>query len=218
MRLYVNGNLDNSKTYGGTVDTTTSDLVIGSRAWNDRFFNGNIDEVAIYNRVLSDTEIADHYQRGIMRLKYQVRSCNDSACSGETFIGPDGTSSSYYEWGTTNSTSTPSFNLTNLTNNQYFQYKAYFETDDSSYSPELRSTTINYTGGGGGETTASACLDLSPDLVDDYLPAIPTDPKDGSANKTYYAVKQTSSGNLRVVACNAELGEDIHEPKQLKLY
>ncbi len=110
-----------------------------------RPFKGEIDEVAIYNRALSATEIADMYKRGALKLKYQVRSCDDAACSGESFVGPDGTSNDYYEWGTTNSTSAPSFTLTNVPDNRYFQYKAFFESDSSTYSPELKSVTVDYT-------------------------------------------------------------------------
>jgi hypothetical protein len=35
--------------------------------------------------------------------------------------------------------------LTNVVNNQFFQYKAYLETDNSSYSPELKSVVIGPT-------------------------------------------------------------------------
>ncbi|HDH31647.1 MAG TPA: hypothetical protein ENH26_02640, partial [Candidatus Wolfebacteria bacterium] len=152
VKIYKEG----SEAYSGTLATGTSitgggSLVlaqeqdsVGGGFDPTQAFNGTIDEVAIYNRVLSPTEILDHYKRGVLRLKYQVRSCDDAACSGETFIGPDGTGSDYYEWGTTNSVSTPSFNLTNVIDNQYFQYKTYFETNTSSYTPELKNATINY--------------------------------------------------------------------------
>ena len=125
-------------------------------------------------------------------------------------MGPDGTGSTYYSELSNSTTSTPSLSLTNVANNQYFQYKTYFETDNSSYSPELNSVDINYSGGSTGEMTASSCLDLSSDLVDEYLAEIPMDPKDGSAGKTYYAIKQNTSGRINVIACSAELGKDIN--------
>ena len=171
-------------------------------------FLGSIDEVAIYNRVLPDSEILDHYKRGALRLKYQLRSGSTNPPTGH-FLGPDGTTGTYYSELDNKGLSLPSFSLTNVSNNQYFQYKAYFETDNSSYSPELRSVTIDYTIGGSGEITAPSCLDLSPDLVSDYLAVMPYDPSNGSLGKTYYAIQQTPEGRLTVKACSAELGESI---------
>jgi hypothetical protein len=68
--------------------------------------------------------------------KFQIRSCDDTICSGETFIGPDGTSSSYY---------LDSPEETNISDNQYFQFIAYFSTYDLAYSPELYGVNFNYT-------------------------------------------------------------------------
>ncbi len=216
MRLYVNGVLQ-SDIDTGTLNQSANDMKIGVfYTSNSLYFDGQIDEVFVFNRALSATEVADIYKRGALKLKHQVRSCDDAACSGETFIGPDGTSSTYYEWGTTNSTSTPSFSLTNVADNQYFQYKAYFETDDTSFTPELKNITIDYSDAGSStETTDAACLDLTTDLVDEYLAEIPIDPKDGTSGKTYYAVKQISSsgGNVKVISCGAELSEEINSSR-----
>jgi len=156
----VNVVSDNAGMYN--VTNNTAEFTVGGFApsYASLYFNGSIDEVAVYNRSLAPTEVADLYKRGALRLKYQARSCDDDACSGESFIGPDGTITDYYEWGTTNSTSTPSFNLTNVSDNQYFQYKAYFETDDSSYTPELKSVTADYT-----------VLNEPPDTPTNSLPA-----------------------------------------------
>ncbi len=107
-----------------------------------KIFDGYIDEVAIYNRALSQQEITDNYKRGTVRLKYQVRSCNDSACTGESFIGPDGTTSTYYSELSNSSTDLPSLFISNVPDNRYFQYKVYFDTDNASYSPELKSVTV----------------------------------------------------------------------------
>lgn len=62
-------------------------------------------------------------------------------------------------------------------------------------------------------TTADSCLDLSSALVSDYITAIPTDPKLGNANNTYYAVKKTSGGRISVQACAAENGKNITATK-----
>ncbi len=57
LRLYVNGILVASKAKSGTITTTASPLRIGgNNVWGE-FFNGLIDEVRIYNRVLAAAEI-----------------------------------------------------------------------------------------------------------------------------------------------------------------
>ena len=48
-------------------------------------FNGTIDEFAIWNRSLSDSEIEDIYLRGAVALNLSVRSCDDDACDTETW-------------------------------------------------------------------------------------------------------------------------------------
>ncbi len=127
IKIYVNGNeaksaVDSGFNIAGT--TVTSNLAkVGSG-----YFNGTMDEFSIWNRSLSTTEILDIYKRGIVRLNLTARSCDDSACSGENWVDINDASPQ---------------NLS-LTNNQYFQYKFNFETDDSSYTSELYNVSINY--------------------------------------------------------------------------
>ena len=144
----------------------------------------------------------DHYRRGALRLKYQVRSCDDSACSGEAFIGPDGTNSSYYSEVNNTSLGLPSFSLTNVDDNQYFQYKITFETSNSTYTPELNNVTVE-NNASGGETLQSSCLDLSADLTG-KLATIPQDPSQGSEEKTYYAIRRQLTGQIDVMSCDPE--------------
>jgi hypothetical protein len=62
-----------------------------------RFFTGLMDEVAVWNRALSSTEVLQLYRRGANRIKYQVRPCADSACAANpSWQGPDGTNQSYF--------------------------------------------------------------------------------------------------------------------------
>lgn len=59
--------------------------------WNhstSREFNGSIDEIAIWGRVLSEDEILQLYRRGANRIKYQVRSCASTDCSDQDTIAP----------------------------------------------------------------------------------------------------------------------------------
>src|SRR6185369_1858962 len=68
----------------------------GDPANSNERFTGNIDKVDYYSRVLSAAEITDHFRRGARRAKFQLRSCDDAACAGENFAGPDGTAATYF--------------------------------------------------------------------------------------------------------------------------
>jgi hypothetical protein len=63
LRIYINGQLVSTYSVPGPIPTTTNDLWIGNRADmpNAYVFDGCIDEVAIYNRVLTGDEILDSY-------------------------------------------------------------------------------------------------------------------------------------------------------------
>lgn len=132
LRLYVDGLLRGTNTgmspseYLSDPPTTHPPILGASSVWTgarQQFFIGDIDEVALYNRALSDAEILERYQRG--------------------------------------------------------------------------------------EATADACLDLTPFLVNRYLPVVPADPRYGNSAKTYYAVTLGADNRVEVRACSAELGEDI---------
>lgn len=151
-RLYVDGVQTDT---GGGSCTNLADggvLILGAISpesgqftQTQHEFDGYIDEAVIMDTVLTAAEIEDVYERGAIDLRFQVRSCDDAACSGETFIGPDGTASTYYQWSNTTAIGTPTFTLTNVDDNQYFQYKTFFDSIDSSLSPELKSVRVDYT-------------------------------------------------------------------------
>jgi len=64
-RLYINGILVDAINNTGVLGIPTYPLNIGNRGSNlNRGFDGYIDEVRIYNRALSATEITNLYQRG----------------------------------------------------------------------------------------------------------------------------------------------------------
>lgn len=57
LKIYVNGDLRASQTRTGTVVDGTGALTIGGT----NYFNGVIDEVAVYNAALSATQVREHY-------------------------------------------------------------------------------------------------------------------------------------------------------------
>lgn len=64
VQLFVNGDLQERLSYTTALPAEIGPFWIG--AWeNERFFNGMIDELAIYDRVLTATEVWTHYLAGI---------------------------------------------------------------------------------------------------------------------------------------------------------
>jgi hypothetical protein len=58
LRLYVNGVQSASRALTGAIRTSTGALRIGgNNIWTGEWFAGLIDEVRIYNRVLSAAEL-----------------------------------------------------------------------------------------------------------------------------------------------------------------
>jgi hypothetical protein len=61
-KIFINGTLANSKDVAGALNDTEFPLGIGFDAIdNGSFFDGNIDEVQIYNYAMSDQDVADLY-------------------------------------------------------------------------------------------------------------------------------------------------------------
>jgi hypothetical protein len=65
LSLTLNGDTPSTSAAAGTQDTPASPTVmIGKAVNNTTYFNGIIDEVALYNYPLSATQIANHYNSG----------------------------------------------------------------------------------------------------------------------------------------------------------
>ena len=58
-------------------------------------------------------------------------------------------------------------------------------------------------------TAVNDCVDLSGDLVEDYLSDIPADPKDGTAANTLYAINKTAGNRIEVSSCEPEVAATI---------
>lgn len=63
-RVYLNGALEATGTSGGAIPTNALTLKIGAASDGSHVFNGLIDEVAIFNRALSQAEIQSIYNAG----------------------------------------------------------------------------------------------------------------------------------------------------------
>jgi len=64
QRLYVNGTQVATAAFTGAVGTNATQLVLGSWDTGSEFFSGTIDDVAVYNKVLTAASIANHYNQG----------------------------------------------------------------------------------------------------------------------------------------------------------
>jgi hypothetical protein len=84
-RIYLNGDLID---VGDGLDPIFNDVRIATRYTGSSYFNGSMDEVGIWNRTLSATEIQELYERGL--AEDDSRSNND----GEV-IGPVTTMGKY---------------------------------------------------------------------------------------------------------------------------
>lgn len=63
IKGYVNGVLKGSKPQTGTLRVIGTLTAIGSASAQQLFYVGSIDEVKIYNRALTDTEVVAHFNR-----------------------------------------------------------------------------------------------------------------------------------------------------------
>ena len=69
MKLYVNGNLENSETISGNLNENGSSLLIGTRLnLPADTFAGKLDDISVYNRALTEAEIEQLYDGDLYRL------------------------------------------------------------------------------------------------------------------------------------------------------
>ena len=94
QRLYVNGSLVASQAQTGNVDTVGGDFRIGTTRATE-FFNGTIDDVAVYNKALTPAQVEAHYEAGAQAITEKVLVedwCQQypSHSIGDLHFGPDG--------------------------------------------------------------------------------------------------------------------------------
>jgi hypothetical protein len=125
-KLYLSGaekSLSASSPYG----VETGNTYIG-RSSGGYYFNGSIDEVAVWNRSLNQAEIKDLYRRGASKLNLSVQGCGDGNCTDSN-------------WTLINGTSPQNISIFNK---RYFQYKFYFETINSNFNQEVYGLGVDY--------------------------------------------------------------------------
>ncbi len=153
QRLYVNGAQVASAALSGGASTNTNPLFIG--AWNatSEFFNGTLDEAAVYGSALGSAQVLTHYSAGvsapgpvvapsdlIATAKSDTRidlQWTDNSSNETQFVVERDTSSSFPSPQTTTlGSNVTSFSDTGLSpdTNYYYRVKAKSSTDTSPYS------------------------------------------------------------------------------------
>lgn len=137
MSLYVNGTNVSHGTRGTSIGANGDGPCIGGRQTNTALgsgvgitWQGKIEEIAAWERALNHSEILDLYRRGRTELNISVRSCDDAACSGESFV----------DLGNQSNPQKLSVN-----NSRWFQFLAQFNTSLINFTPSIYNVTVNFT-------------------------------------------------------------------------
>ncbi|MDA0321823.1 MAG: choice-of-anchor B family protein [Verrucomicrobia bacterium] len=140
VELFMDGDAD-----GTGVDSNVfanAPVTLAAASAGTGHWSGCLDEVAVFQSALSQHDVEDLYKRGVLLLGLQVRTCDDAACAGEVFVGPDGTTNTVFsELGNT-TISPPVLGLTNQPSNRYVQYRAAMMTLDTKHTPRLLAVAI----------------------------------------------------------------------------
>jgi len=70
LKYYVDGSLSDSTSYSGSIPTNNENTNIGLYGNDSAYFQGSIDELRIYDRVLTESEVKDYYEK--TRVLYGV--------------------------------------------------------------------------------------------------------------------------------------------------
>jgi hypothetical protein len=195
----VNGVQEATAGVTGTILSSNSPLYIGAFSGNARYFNGDIDEIALYSRALPAQEVADHYHRGEERIRITYRACQLANCSDANLVGPSGVGT-YYSEETSSALSTPTYAINGI--GRYAQFGTTLTTGDTSLTPVVKNISLTGSQTSSTGMLAASCVDLLPSLAPTYLASIPFDPVTGSSSQTYYAVRKNSTNRIETQACS----------------
>jgi hypothetical protein len=121
--IYLNGNeltysINQSLT---TPVSCTNNATIGANIIGAREIDGTFEELAIWNKSLTQTEIQDLYRKGISRLDLNVYECTDATCTtkGDNNYITDANSNTWM--------------LISGLSSRYLGYDAYFKTNETDF-------------------------------------------------------------------------------------
>ncbi|MBD3361836.1 hypothetical protein GF358_03520, partial [Candidatus Woesearchaeota archaeon] len=149
MRAYVNGDLIGFKNFSSTAGS--SRFFFGSFAGKNQWYNGTIDEIKVYNRTLSPTEIKDLYKKGVLvgHWTFDSKDGSDSSYALDVsgyenngtvtdaiFTNEGKFKEAYYFDGVNSFVSLPSSDSLNVSENDNYSFGIWFKLDSSSYQDD----------------------------------------------------------------------------------
>ena len=82
MRLYIDGNLDATLSVSGTLDTGNASHIIGGE-YGGYYFNGQIDEVMVFETSLSSSKVSELYNNQLSGLNWDGSSRTCTVCTAD---------------------------------------------------------------------------------------------------------------------------------------
>ena len=138
LKLYVDGDVNAQRELPNLLTGSALPFYIGHASVGGLLdFEGRIDQVAIHNVALGDEAMLDHYKAGAVTLKFQARAASNTTFQGVAFVGPDGTTNTFY------TEASGSDMIGDIALARYFQYKAYLSTEDYRFSPRLGGVLVD---------------------------------------------------------------------------
>ena len=132
ISTYIDGELVDTAAYLADYidDVDNQNITLGDDSdYGDQGYDGLLDEAAMWPRAFDAGEIEALYDRGrIQNVTLSVRSCDDDACSGETFTEFAGDSPQ---------------DISSLADNQYIQFQAELDSRLSNETPSLFSVNLS---------------------------------------------------------------------------
>ena len=164
-KLFVNGELKRSDTPGAN-NATAANFHIGKTCCSE-FFNGLIDDVAIYTRALSAGEVAELANSSIP-TNSDVPAVSGIARTGETLAASTGSwtgspSSYAYQWKRANTADGTYSNIGSATSNQYV-------LTDADIDKFIKVSVIATNSFGSSSAELSAATSIVVDLTDSVVP------------------------------------------------
>ena len=92
------------------------------------FFNGSVEEVSIWNRALSSSEVQDLFSKGTSRIAIQARSCTNSSCTDSSW--------SAKQYGSSD------LKYFSLPRGEYFQFKITMDSYNINSTPKITDLNI----------------------------------------------------------------------------
>jgi len=153
VNLYIDGQLSATQAAAGQITQTTEELFLGSHKFyapSDYWFNGGLDDVRIYNRALSATEVTQLYATEAVPPSITAQPASAAANVGgsATFnTTVTGSPTLIYQWqmngvnitGATNST----LALSNLQTNQTGGYRIVITNAAGSVTSSVAMLAVN---------------------------------------------------------------------------